>query len=71
MRTFPKQYRTLCSVYSFEIESKSNGEVLVVDPGMVYSRVTEARVDSGETLLVLDSGYLIAATNVLGLREPV
>lgn len=57
--------------YSFEIESKSNGEVLVVDPAMVYSRVTEARVDSGETLLALDSGYLIAATNVLGLREPV
>ena len=57
--------------YSFEIESKSNGEVLVVDPALVYSRVTEARVDSGETLLVLDGGYLIAATNVLGLREPV
>ncbi|MEO9576091.1 MAG: flagellar hook capping FlgD N-terminal domain-containing protein [Tateyamaria sp.] len=57
--------------YSFEIESKSNGEIFVVDPAMVYSRVTEARVDSGETLLALDSGYLIAATNVLGLREPV
>ncbi|MEM6309069.1 MAG: flagellar hook capping FlgD N-terminal domain-containing protein [Pseudomonadota bacterium] len=56
--------------YSFKIESKSNGEVLVVDPALVYSRVTEARVDSGTTLLALDSGYLIAATNVLGLREP-
>ncbi|MEQ3708391.1 MAG: flagellar hook capping FlgD N-terminal domain-containing protein [Tateyamaria sp.] len=57
--------------YSFEIESKSNGEVLIVDPALVYTRVTEARVEGGETLLVLDSGYLIAATNVLGLREPV
>ncbi|MEL6808983.1 MAG: flagellar hook capping FlgD N-terminal domain-containing protein [Pseudomonadota bacterium] len=56
--------------YSFEIESKSNGDVLVVDPALVYSRVTEARVDSGTTLLALDSGYLIAATNVVGLREP-
>ena len=56
--------------YSFEVESKSNGAVLVTDPAMIYSRVTEARVDSGATLLVLNSGYMIEATNVLGLREP-
>ena len=56
--------------YTFEIESKSNGEILVTDPAVVYSRVTEARVDSGATLLVLNSGYMIDATNVLGLREP-
>ena len=56
--------------YSFEVESKSNGAVLVTDPAMTYSRVTAARVDSGATLLVLNSGYMIEATNVLGLREP-
>lgn len=56
--------------YRFEIESKSNDEILATDPALVYSRVTEARVDSGATLLVLNSGYMIDATNVLGLREP-
>jgi len=57
--------------YNFEIESKANGEVLLTEPAMAYSRVTEARIDNGETLLVLDSGYMIAAKNVIGLREPV
>jgi len=57
--------------YSFEIESKANGEVLLTEPAMAYSRVTEARIDNGETLLVLDSGYMIAVKNVIGLREPV
>ncbi|WP_299728655.1 flagellar hook capping FlgD N-terminal domain-containing protein [uncultured Tateyamaria sp.] len=56
--------------YSFQIESKSNGEVLLTEPALAYTRVTEARVDNGSTLLVLGSGYLIDAANVLGLREP-
>lgn len=57
--------------YSFEIESKSKGAVLVTEPALAYTRVTEARVDNGSTLLVLGSGYMIDAANVIGLREPV
>ena len=57
--------------YSFQIESKANGEILVTEPALTYTRVTEARVDNGSTLLVLGSGYLIDAANVIGLREPV
>jgi len=56
--------------YSFQVESKSNDEVLLTEPAQVYSRVTEARIDNGSTLLVLDSGYMINANNVIGLREP-
>lgn len=56
--------------YNLQVESKSNGEVLVTDPALAYSRVTEARIENGNTLLVLDSGYLILANNVAGLREP-
>lgn len=56
--------------YSLKIESRSGGEILTEDPALNYSRVTEARIDSGATLLVLQSGYLVEATNVLGLREP-
>lgn len=56
--------------YTFQIESKANGEVLVTEPALSYSRVTEARIENGETLLVLNSGYMIVANNVAGLREP-
>ena len=56
--------------YRFEIEAKSEGEVLLTEPALVYSRITEARIENGQTLLVLDSGYLVEASNVVGLREP-
>lgn len=55
--------------YSFQIESAGNGEVLITEPALAYNRVTEARVDGGSTLLVLESGYLVHAQSVTGLRE--
>lgn len=55
--------------YTFEIESSAQGEVLITEPALSYSRVTEARIEEGETLLVLESGYMITANNVAGLRE--
>ncbi len=56
--------------YNFDIEAKADGEVLVTDPAMSYARITETRIDNGQTLLVLDSGYMIDANNVIGLRDP-
>ncbi|MEL6464891.1 MAG: flagellar hook capping FlgD N-terminal domain-containing protein [Pseudomonadota bacterium] len=56
--------------YEFRIESAANGEVLLTEPALAYNRVTEARVENGTTLLVLDSGYLVSALDVTGLREP-
>ncbi|MBY5933610.1 hypothetical protein KUV51_11420 [Tateyamaria omphalii] len=56
--------------YSFQIESAANGDVLLTEPALAYNRVTEARVDNGSTLLVLNSGYMVLAQNVTGLREP-
>ncbi|MEO9684584.1 MAG: flagellar hook capping FlgD N-terminal domain-containing protein [Tateyamaria sp.] len=56
--------------YSFSIEAKSNDEVILTEPALTYTRVTEARIEDGATLLLLDSGYLILANNVAGLREP-
>lgn len=55
--------------YSFQIESAANGEVLLTEPALAYNRVTEARIDNGSTLLVLESGYMVHANNVTGLRE--
>lgn len=56
--------------YSFQIESAANGDVLLTEPALAYNRVTEARIDNGTTLLVLESGYMVLAQNVTGLREP-
>ncbi|MEX0369534.1 MAG: flagellar hook capping FlgD N-terminal domain-containing protein [Tateyamaria sp.] len=56
--------------YAFEIESAANNEVLLSEPALAYNRVTEARIDGGSTLLVLDSGYLVYADAVSGLRAP-
>lgn len=56
--------------YSFQIEASANGEVLLTEPALTYNRVTEARIENGVPLLVLDSGYMILANNVAGLREP-
>ena len=57
--------------YTLKIESSANGEVLTEDPALNYTRVTEARIENGTTLLVLQNGYMIEAANVIGLREPV
>ncbi|WP_299147445.1 flagellar hook capping FlgD N-terminal domain-containing protein [uncultured Tateyamaria sp.] len=56
--------------YTFQIESRANDAILLTEPALSYSRVTEARIENGTTLLVLGSGYLIEASNVSGLREP-
>lgn len=56
--------------YTLKIESRANGEALAEDPALSYTRVTEARIENGTTLLVLQSGYMIEAANVIGLREP-
>lgn len=56
-------------LYSFEIESRANGELLLTDPAETYARITEARTQGGETLLVLEGGSAVLANNVSGLRE--
>ncbi len=56
--------------YTLQIESKAKGDVLVTEPALSYTRVTEARIENGATLLLLNNGYFIEAGNVIGLREP-
>lgn len=55
--------------YAFQIESAADGEVILTEPAFAYNRVTEARIENGETLLVLDSGYMVYANAVSGLRD--
>lgn len=56
-------------VYSFDIESRANGEVILVEPAQSYARITEARLQGGEAVLVLQGGSAIRASDVGALRE--
>ena len=57
-------------LYSFEIESRADGELLVADQAETYSRITEARTQDGQTVLILQSGVALLASAVSGIREP-
>jgi flagellar basal-body rod modification protein FlgD len=56
-------------LYSFSIESRSNGELMDSTPIETYSRITEARIEAGSAVLVLEGGALITTAQVTGLRE--
>ena len=56
--------------YTFELESYSGGELLGTDTLETYSRVTEARSENGEIVLVLRGGGEVQAASVTGLRSP-
>ncbi len=56
--------------YTFYLESVSHGRQLGNEQMATYSEVTEARLDGGETMLILSGGNEIAASDVDALRLP-
>lgn len=56
--------------YTFEIESRLNGDTLSNTPAAAYLQITEARYSNGATQLVLPGGLLVDASSVTGLRSP-
>lgn len=57
--------------YTFEVESFQQGELLLAERAQTYGRVTEARIEEGRTILILEGGLAVLADDVTGLREPV
>ncbi|APE44983.1 hypothetical protein BOO69_17390 [Sulfitobacter alexandrii] len=57
-------------LYTLEIESRADGEVVLTDPVETYNRITEARVQDGQTILILEGGAAVLASAVSGLRDP-
>lgn len=57
-------------LYSFQIESRAEGKVVLSEPGEVYSRITEARSVGGETKLILEGGALVSTDSITALRAP-
>jgi flagellar basal-body rod modification protein FlgD len=56
-------------LYSFEVVSLSDGEVLRTDPAELYATVTEVRAERGKTVLVMEGGVTVAADLVSALRD--
>ncbi|WP_299401235.1 flagellar hook capping FlgD N-terminal domain-containing protein [uncultured Roseobacter sp.] len=57
-------------LYSFKVESRLLGQAIGTNPAETYSRITEARKQGEETMLVLDGGVSVTTTDVTALREP-
>lgn len=55
--------------YTLEIEAHGQGQFLGTSPAETYARITEARTDTGTTLLVLEGGQTVPTTSVTALRE--
>lgn len=56
-------------VYNFNIVSYAEGEVLLDEPADLYATVQEVRSEGGETILILEGGVGILATQVTALRS--
>lgn len=60
----------LHGTYSFELVSFANGDPVGSTPVEAYLRIVEARGEGGGTVLVLDGGTTVPATEITALREP-
>lgn len=58
-------------LYSFEVVSTANGEVIARDPIEVYSKVTEVRIEAGQTTLILQGGASVPSDKATALRDPL
>ena len=54
--------------YSFEVESYAGDTLLGTQPAQAYARVTEARIEDGAPVLLLDGGARVAPGDVTALR---
>ncbi|MFX0542072.1 flagellar hook capping FlgD N-terminal domain-containing protein [Roseovarius sp. S4756] len=56
-------------MYDVSVDSFQGEDVLGSDPVQSQSRVIEAQLSGGETMLVMEGGQVLAARDVLGLRK--
>ncbi len=55
-------------LYSFEVISTANEQVIAQTPVEVYRKVSEVRLEGTQTMLVLQGGVSVASTDVTALR---
>lgn len=57
--------------YTFEVESYSQGELLISEPAELYQEIQEVRSIGGELMLLFKGGQQIPASQVTALRNPL
>lgn len=57
-------------LYRFEVETRSAGELVSIDPVPVYARIAEARLEAGATVVVFEGGEVAGTDAITGLRSP-
>jgi flagellar basal-body rod modification protein FlgD len=57
--------------YSFKVESRASGEVVLTEPAETYTRITEARTENGATVLLLNGGIAVTPSAISALREGI
>lgn len=66
----PGAGRFLDGLYSFEVENRIGETVLSTTPVEVYARVSEARMEAGEIVVIFDGGGSAPASAVTAIRDP-
>jgi flagellar basal-body rod modification protein FlgD len=57
-------------IYSFAVESLSDGQIVGTEPSEVYGRITEAQNVNGTTMLIMEGGTAVLSSHVTALRAP-
>jgi flagellar basal-body rod modification protein FlgD len=57
-------------LYSFDVENYSQGATTGSSVAETYSKISEVRIDSGETVLIMKGGAQVSAGAVTALRAP-
>ncbi|MFW8593743.1 FlgD immunoglobulin-like domain containing protein [Cribrihabitans neustonicus] len=57
--------------YSFTVESRKAGEVILSETAEIYTKVKETQMRGGDVVLITDGGSAILASSVSALRDPV
>ncbi|MDQ7070637.1 MAG: flagellar hook capping FlgD N-terminal domain-containing protein [Rhodobacterales bacterium] len=58
-------------LYSFEVESQANGEILDTTNVANYAQIVEAQTNNGQVILVMEGGARVEAGAVTALRNPL
>jgi len=56
-------------LYHFQVVSSANGALVLAGTAATYSRVQEVRSENGQSVLVLNGGVSLLASDVSALRE--
>lgn len=54
--------------YSFTVESFRGDDLILSEAAEVYGKVTEAQVQNGQVILILEGGQAVLSSSVTGLR---